>query len=324
MDDFMSKYRLAMLGTGDIANFHFDAFKLAGFNINMCASKNESKRAVEFAEKRLIKNCYSNPFDLIDDHENWDMILLAIKTDYNYEYLDKIISLNKLCLVEKPVSYDLNILKNYSPSTHPNVRVAYNRRFYKTMQVAKKFIEDNSPTTCRMELPEGINFQSENKFYPVLANTVHGIDLLRYFFGDLKIVKNIETKSPEGRVVLLSNSKDDIINLSLNWNSPSNFLINIEGNDMRLEIKPFESCRLFRGMEIIEPTKDIPLRRYIPNQIDEHSSYPKTENDVKPGFYDQAMEMKNILKGGSPLISASLHDAYIVQKLTQQILGIAK
>ena len=50
MDDFLKKYRLAMLGTGDIANFHFDAFKSAGFSINHCAAKMNSKRAKNFCK----------------------------------------------------------------------------------------------------------------------------------------------------------------------------------------------------------------------------------------------------------------------------------
>ena len=93
-------------------------------------------------------------------------------------------------------------------------------------------------------------------------------------------------------------------------------------NQELLASKDFESCRLYRGMEIIEPTKEIPLRRYIPNQIDEYSSYPKTENDLKPGFYEQAIEMKNILDNNIPKISASLFDAYKTMELTQDILKI--
>ena len=108
----MNKYKLAMLGTGKIANFHYNAFKSCGFDITHCASKLDSKRAKVFCEEKSIKNYYSNPFDMLDDYNNWDMVLLAIDTYYNCEYLDKIIESDKLCLVEKPVSTNLNFLKN--------------------------------------------------------------------------------------------------------------------------------------------------------------------------------------------------------------------
>ena len=322
MDDFMKKYRLAMLGTGDIANFHIEAFKKAGFEINMCASKMNSKRAEQFANTHSIENYYRDPFELIKDHKNWDIILVAIRTEDNFQYLNEIIDLEKLCLIEKPVSTDLNLLKNYTGTSHPKIRVAYNRRFYKTMQIAKTFINENSPVTCRMELPEGIDFQSNNKYDPVLLNTVHGIDLLRYFFGNLEIVNTTKLYSPEGRICTLKNKNNDKVSLLMNWNSPSNFSLNIEAKGKRLELKPFETCKMYKGMDIIEPTDELPIRRYVPKEIMSTSSFPDSENNLKPGFYEQAIEMKNILDNTTPKISASLFDAYKTMKLTQDILNI--
>ena len=73
-------------------------------------------------------------------------------------------------------------------------------------------------------------------------------------------------------------------------------------------------------MEVLEPTDNLPLRRYVPKQIRKISSFPSTKNNVKPGFLEQAIEMKNILNGSPPKISASLADAYKAQKLIQEIL----
>ena len=107
----MKKYRLAMLGTGNIASFHLEAFKKAGFDISHCASKKNSERAKLFAKTNSIEYFYNNPFDLIENHKNWDMILLAINTEDNFQYLNKIIDLDKVCLVEKPVSIKLENLE---------------------------------------------------------------------------------------------------------------------------------------------------------------------------------------------------------------------
>ena len=54
--------------------------------------------------------------------------------------------------------------------------------------------------------------------------------------------------------------------------------------------------------------------------IEEFSSFPNKKNNFKPGFLEQALEMKDILGGTEPRISASLFDAYKVQKITQDIL----
>jgi hypothetical protein len=73
-------------------------------------------------------------------------------------------------------------------------------------------------------------------------------------------------------------------------------------------------------MDLIEPTEDLPLRRYVPKKIESISSFPHQDNLIKPGFLEQAIEFKNILEGGSPVISASLYDAYKAQELLDDIL----
>ena len=318
----MKKYRLAILGAGDISNFHYDAFIKAGFSIDHCASKKNSERAKIFADKHNIKKCYSEPFEQIENHEKWDMILLAIDTNYNHLYLKKIIETGKLCLVEKPVFTNLSSFDDIDFSKHTKVRVAYNRRYYKSIQRAKLFIEDNSPVTCKVELPESIDFKLNDKFNPVLLNSVHGIDSLLYLFRNLKIINNTKINSPDGRISILKNKNGDIIILIMNWNSPSNFSFNFEGKGKRLEVKPLEFSKLFMGMDIIEPTEDIRIRRFFPKEVEEISSFPDSNNEIKPGLYEQALEMKSILDGKEPTISASLFDALEVQKLTHQILGI--
>ncbi len=316
----MRKPRLAIIGSGIISHFHIEAFKKAGFDICHCSAKKNSQRAQNFSNQYNIDNYYSNPYELIEAEKDWDLILVAIDTEYNHHYLDKIISLNKLCLIEKPVSTDLSFLKKYLNEPYPKIRVAYNRRFYSTISEAKKFVMSNDIINCRMELPESINFKSKDKYKPVLLNSVHGIDLLIYLFGDLKISNIEKISSTGGRLCSLQNDRGDKISLIMNWNSPSNFSINLDSNFQRLEIKPFEICRLFEGMEILEPTNDLPLRRYIPKEINKISSFPITKNAIKPGFLEQAIEMKNIINGDNPKKSATLKDAYMTQKIIQKIL----
>ena len=145
-------------------------------------------------------------------------------------------------------------------------------------------------------------------------------DLLRYLFGELEIIAKTKLHSPSGRICILESENKDKIDLLMNWNSPSNFSLNIEANGSRLELKPFETVKLFKGMNIIEPTDDLPLRRYIPKVVEESSSFPSKKSNFKPGFVEQALEMKSILDGNEPKISASLIDAYKVQEITQSIL----
>lgn len=314
----MSKPRLAIIGGGNIANFHCDAFKKAGFNVSHAAGSKNSKNIDSFGKKHSIKNIFSDPLDILRNHEEWDLILLSTPTEKNFNYLDSIIELQKPALIEKPVWTDPQHLSRFKKNNYPQIRVAYNRRFYSTIQNAKKFIVNEKAVHARMELPEVVS--PNGNYNGVLLNSSHGIDLLFYLFEDLQILSINHFNDDSGRIVILESKHGAIINLTMNWNSPSNFMINIEGRAKRLEVKPFEDSRIFKGMQVLEPTDDLPLRRYIPKEIELISSYPTKNQLVKPGFLEQALEMKEIFNGKSPDISASLHDAFKVQEILKQIL----
>ena len=318
----MKKFNLALLGCGHIANFHIEAFKKAGFNISHCSARKESSRAERFSIENSIPNFLENPYELIKAHNEWDMILMAIDTNNNFKYIHKIIETNKPCLIEKPVSFSLKELSQFKQNDHPHIRVAYNRRFYKTFKEAKKFIKNKKNVTCRMELPEIVDFNSESKYSGILSNSVHGIDILLFLFGNLEVINTIPLSSPDGRLSILRDEVGNKISVLMNWNSPSNFSLELESNETRMQIKPFELCRIYKGMEVIEPSEELPLRRYIPKKIQEISSFPSSENMSKPGFFEQALEMKKILQNSQPQISATLHDAYLAQKTVQEILYV--
>ncbi len=100
----------------------------------------------------------------------------------------------------------------------------------------------------------------------------------------------------------------------------ANFCITLEAGTKKVEVKPFELASVFEGMEIIEPTEDLPLRRYVPKKINEISSFPTSSDLSKPGFVGQAKEIAGIIKGNKPEKSAGIMDAYKVKKLLHEIL----
>ena len=80
----------------------------------------------------------------------------------------------------------------------------------------------------------------------------------------MKIINIIKYPNSNGRKVILRSKGGSIIDLTMNWNSPTNFMMQIEGPGERLELKPFETSILYKGMKVLEPSKDFPLRRYFP------------------------------------------------------------
>ena len=316
----MTTPKLAILGTGNIANFHAIAFKEAGFEITHCAARENSLRAKRFAETFNIPNVYSDPRDIIREADSWDAILVAVWPEDIHNYLDEILRTEKVCLVEKPVSTDLEFLEALIQKENSKLRVAYNRRFYSTIDYAKSFIQNSSPVICKVELPEMVNLDNDDRYRPVLLNSAHGIDLILYLFGDVTLVDHISLPSGGGNLCLLKSQRGDIITLVLNWNSPANFCITLEADKKRIEVRPFEIASEFEGMEVIEPTEDFPLRRYVPKKKSEISSFPTGADLTKPGFVGQAKEIADIIKGNMPQKSAGIMDAYKVQKLLHNIL----
>lgn len=318
MANIMIRPRLALIGTGNIAHFHCEAFAKAGFEISHAAGSLNSKTVEEFGQKHSIKNIFSNPHDILKNYQEWDAVLLSTPIDKNSDYLERILELDKPTLIEKPVATNKIDLSRFKENDFKNIRVAYNRRFYSTIQRAKEFIKDEDFVHLRMELPEKVKSTGDYEY--VLSNSCHGIDLLLYLFKDLEIKNSFAFKNDLGRLVTLKSKNNNLVTLNMNWNSPANFMISLEGDRRRLEIKPFESASIFQGMEIIEPTDDLPLRRYVPKKIESISSFPHQDNLIKPGFLEQAIELKGILEGGEPEISASLYDAFKVQELLDKIL----
>ncbi len=319
MANLMRSPKLAIIGSGKIASFHADAFINVGFEITHVSSSKNSKSIAKFGDIYNVKNVYQCSFDLLKAQDQWDCILLLIPTEKNIEYITKILEINKPCLIEKPVSKDLNFLSQFSKNEFPRIRVGYNRRFYATIQMAKDFIKKEGPVYLKMELPESVN--PKGNYENVLINSCHGVDLLFYLFGEISLEKNNHFASDRGRLVTLKSKREDLISLLMNWNSPSNFKIEIFGNKRRLELKPFENAEVFEDMEIIQPTTDLPIRRYLPKKVSSSSSFPDRDNQLKPGFFEQAKEMMDILNGKCPEHSASLYDAFKVQKIIERILS---
>ena len=277
-----------------------------------------------------IKKVYENVDKLVNDFQKFDAFLIAISVKPTFEILQKCIKTRKPILVEKPISTDINDFK-YLTKSFDNVRVAYNRRFYSTVQFAKKFVLSNQPSFATMTLPDRINFDLKNQeqtYFSVKENSVHGFDILNYLFPNLSVKKISEYKQPNnifGRKAILKDDKNNTVEVLLNWNSPSNFSLNIEASPYRLELKPFESFKLFNGMEVVEPTIDYPVRQYVPKAIEEGNVFSSSKNkDFKPGFLEQAVEFKKLIEGKKTYVSANLKDAFNASNIAFKISTLHK
>ena len=309
--------RIAIIGAGAIVPFHLKAFSAADLKVTAIAASPNSKNVKLFAEKYKIKKYYLDPQALIDEGE-WDGIVIACKPEFLLQYLESALKFNRPILIEKPVALSSNDLKEIG-FDHPNVLVAYNRRFYPLIQNLKYEIENSSPLFASIEIPEKIDFKSNLQFSnPLILNSVHMFDLVRFLFGSL----NVNAMSHLDRVVttlsLTANDKH-LINMVINYNASANFSITIDSQPTRYVLRPLELLTKISGMQVIEPTESIPVRRYQPLVVGEQIT-DKNSNLFKPGFLGQAREFFEMLQGEPIKNGATLFDSYCAILMAEQII----
>ena len=323
-----NKYRIAIIGCGNIANFHIEALKSINLHVAHCASRYKSITIKAFAKKYNIPNIWEDPIALAKSSKEWDGIILCSSTKSVPKLLDVLINQKKPILVEKPVSIGTDYLKKFRFKSPKFVNVAYNRRYYHTVLKAKQFVnKSKGQIICNLKLPERVinNKELKKKFINIFENSAHGIDILRFIFGDLKVLKRYKIKFnnfDSSRVAILQSKNYHICNIIISANSPDNFSLELENGSKRFLMRPFENYEIYEGMKVIKPKKRYPLRIYKPNIIFKENVF--SENNInlklKPGFYKQALDFFKLLQGEKNINAANLTDAYKTQHIIEKIM----
>ena len=317
--------RLAIIGTSDIAMFHVDAAREAGFSIDHVAARPKSKTVDEFATRHGIAHAWQDPYELIDATDQWDALVIASTTESVLGLLRAGVATGKPILVEKPVathSLELGELDLRNPS----VLVAYNRRYYASVAAAREFLSSGSPALVHCEIPESVRRDEDGQLItsPIRLNSVHVFDLLNYLLQGLSITdaRLIDSGRPDnGGFMTCASSRGDLCSISTNWNAPANFSLTIDRDGERFELRPLEIATVYRGMEVLEPSQEIPIRRYVPQAVRKIIP-PDHEVKFKPGFVDQARALRGALDGKTSPIAASLADARVALQFAERMLGL--
>lgn len=320
--------RLAVLGCGSIAAFHVPACREEGFDVVAVAGSPGSRRAVEFARRFDIPNVCSDPREVAGASSKvWDALLIATSVDPTLELLMIAAESGRPVLVEKPVASSAATLQAHAESWQ-NVIVAYNRRFYATAQAAKEFVEHGGPCLVQLELPEDVPILEDGgdqiaNTRKILWNSVHGFDLARFVLGDLEVeavVSRGEGRGRDGAAAIMRSRRGDVVQYTGNWNAPSNFSLTIDRGPRRYQMRPFEVGAYYEGTEVIEPTPDVPIRRYLPRRTGEVSLEP-LDARFKPGFAGQARDLMRLCEGTQRTVGATIHDAIAALEVAERVLA---
>ena len=317
--------RLAIIGTTDIAVAHLNASRAAGFDVVHIAGSPQSATAPKFAKTHGIGKVWDDPMVLAADKDAWDALIIASSTESMIGLLAVATKTGKPVLAEKPIGYTSNSLDPLLPGTK-NVAVGFNRRFYASVQEAKRFIASGAPCLLHLELPESVQVDTETGTQDVsrvTTNSTHGLDLINYVTGGLTIESVYSVGSAgdnRGRVLIAKSQRGDLCSVSANWNAPANFSLTIDRGNERFELRPLEIGALYRGMEVVPHTVETPLRTYKPIKVTNFA--PSDDNSaLKPGFLGQSQALLNQIDGKHSDVAATLHDAKIALQFAEALIS---
>lgn len=201
----------------------------------------------------------------------------------------------KNILTEKPAGlchHEINELNEISKEHEASISVAYNRRFYESIQFAKKIIiEDGGISSLHFEFTEWTHTIDQNKFPPavlkkfLIANSSHVIDTVFHLIGYPKIINPIVSGNnigwhPSGSI--FCGSGVSIYNIPFtyhsNWGSPGRWSIEIITPLHRLYLKPMEKLSIQNIGSV---------------SIEELNESYNLDLSFKPGLYMQIISFLN-------------------------------
>jgi len=272
----MKEYTCALIGLGAISSKHIRV--LNSLNCKIKGVVIRSNRKINLEEFGIEKK-YSSIEEISKD--DVDFIMILVSAENNLEVLKKYIPLKKPIFIEKPVAFnskDLDeILSNYHNASKP-LMIGMNRRFYSVFHKGLEYLNNNNKKleSILIEAPERFLDINKSKFSQkikdnwMFANSIHCIDLLRFFSGDIKeIMVNSNSKKNQYHAIGKSVNGINFTYIS-NWRSPGTWKITLYSDEIRIEFNPLEIGKIIEKgseKEIIPDTIDIEYKSGFYNQM---------------------------------------------------------
>jgi len=191
----------------------------------------------------------------------------------------------KKILLEKPGSLfkeDLSKLFKKSLKTNSNIYIAYNRRYFESIELLKSKLKNEKVKSLHFDFSEMIEKVIKKK-YPknilsrwLIANSTHIIDLVIYILGKGSLKLNTYV----GGVNCLNNHKsifigagrfnDIFVTYHSNWKSPGNWSIFIMTDKKKYILNPIEKLK---------------FQLHNSQKINEFKNASLFEKKFKPGLY---------------------------------------
>ena len=310
--------RVGIIGSGPIASKHLEV--LASFDdvaVTAVSSRRQAPRDALAKQFGIARQ-----FDAFDDllGEPLDAVLVLVTPDAIPAVTTAALSRSIPTFLEKPPGLtfrDAESLAELAYKLGVRNQVGLNRRFYSVIASARRAVDESGCLFgIHVEAPEAIERaraagRSEHVLrHWVAANSLHAIDLLRYFGGDVRArhrVNRADPRSTENSMAALLQFESGAIGqYTAHWGSPGRWAVSVYGRGIKAVLTPLERGVLHRadGDEQSIAVDDVDVR-------------------FKPGFYRQLEVFLNQLRDRSkgPAPAADLADAARSMELAEWLSG---
>jgi predicted dehydrogenase len=314
----MNLFKIAIIGAGYMSKEHIKAFKsIDDFDITGIYSRTRSKAELISVDFNIKYVCDS--IDELYMKTKADLVIISVPELSTKDVCELAFKFPWICLIEKPVGYNLSNameILNLAEKNKTKAYAALNRRHYSStrslqedlktnneIRVVNVFDQENPQVSLEGGTPKLV---VDNWMY---ANSIHIIDYFSLFCrGSLVNVKNIEKWTPAKPCFVLSKleySSGDIGIYEAIWEGPGPWAVTVSTPSKRWELRPLEELR----------TQEYKSRKTFLQVIHEW------DTDFKPGLRLQAEEALKALNGESHQLP-TIKDALITMELIKKIYEI--
>jgi predicted dehydrogenase len=314
----MNHFKIAIIGAGYMSKEHIKAFKSFNeFHISGIYSRTKSKSEILSFEYDIKYVC-----DSIDElylKTKADLVIISVPELNTKDVCEIAFKYPWLCLIEKPVGYNLkNAIEilNLSEKYNSKAYAALNRRHYSSTRILQEDLKTNNEIrnlhvfdqeNPQVALDGGTpKLVVDNWMY---ANSIHIIDYFTLFCrGSLISVENINKWIPGKPCFVLSKlvfSSGDIGIYEAIWEGPGPWAVTVSTPSKRWEMRPLEEL----SIQIYKSRKSIIHDIHI------------WDTNFKPGLRLQAEETLKVLKSETNQLP-TLKDALVTMELINKIYEI--
>ncbi|HLD16422.1 MAG TPA: Gfo/Idh/MocA family oxidoreductase [Coxiellaceae bacterium] len=314
----MKNVKVALVGAGSMGKEHLKAFSaLEGVKIAGIHSRTK-ERSLALQKIFEVEHVY-NSIEELYHRTRADVVIIAVPEVEANCVAKQCFQYPWLVLMEKPAGYDYVDAMDIAAAalrSNAQVYVGLNRRFYSSV---RSIMEDlNSSAGSRyIHIQDQQNFSEAYQYgHPacvvekfMYANSIHTIDLILAFArGQISRIEPIKPWKGEQTDVMLVHIEFDSGDHALyegHWQGPGPWACSVNTPTKRWMLQPLEIASLQKKGE--RQRVDIPM--------------DECDKQFKPGFYHQAREVINKIRGQESR-AITLKESMRTMQLIHNMFGV--